>query len=74
MPAGPPVEGPKGKNLPEPLEVEGATPEASRSRDRKSASTLRQVGMYAGRRVIPCLSVRLSIRRPAWKKGDTVPP
>ena len=28
MPGGPPLEGPKDKKLPEPLEVEGATPEA----------------------------------------------
>ena len=29
MPAGPPLEGPKGEKLPEPPEEEDATPEAS---------------------------------------------
>ena len=34
MPGGPPLEGPKDKKLSEPLEVEGATPEAGDSRQK----------------------------------------
>ena len=74
IPTDPPMVDPKGEKLLGQCEEEDST-QKQPIPGHIIGSTLGWIGMYAGIRVIPCLSVRLNIQEASLeRKGDTVLP